>query len=1014
MKILKKLLRIIGIFTLSVILFMLLLVVVAKIYEDKLASFTMEKLEDEISAPMSIGNVSLIPLFSFPRLSAEINDFWIGDPNSQNADTLFFIKSLKLSLDSRDLINGIYAISKLEISGLDFDYITDKNGKPNIDFLLKAFADTVPGTTNEKAAFPLDLSTEKFKIKNIHINYYDSLSLSGGQVFIPEIGIKAKVKNSVYSGKAKGGFVLSHCSFKETRIDQMESCAVNFDIRYENNKVRIKKLSIISEGINLGVKGVFSLGDTLSIDAGVEAKTLDFDILKKYVPKSYLEDYGIINIGGMMDFSAAIKGKYADSTLLPTLNADVAFRNIRLQTAAYPAIDTMNLRLKLNSGEKPDLSEAVTNIINLDIVSSKSHAHLEGKIDGFRKPRYRLSSNLDINLRELETFIPYSLAQNIEGNIAATIKTKGVLQQKIPDDYADYILENSTISVNVREVSAILSDSLKMEGFNAAMSFTSEKPGDKKITIDKLSLKSEALNLNLQNSSLSLMLSGKLADPGKLRADILSLRLQSGENQLIGSGKIKNLETPEFDIKSNIVIKLDDLKSFLPDTVIKNMAGLIELSIISKGKIHADSLDLQLFPLLFENSDLDIALKDVSLAFPDSIMDIDSVSARISLKNDILNIDDLSATYKGLKLEMDSSLIRNIYKAVVLNKNEELYVNTHIKIGDVIFDDFKQLMAIGPTKTGKETIPSNDTGTAAEARNWTFLVHGSATVKSFIVDSSTIEGFHINRLHINDISTLFKLTDSSYVVDKFKFRVFEGEMNNSLNYKIRDDGTQSVSVHSRIQNMNIRTLLRDMDNFGMDSLITSKNISGLLTTDLNTFIPIDDSVLIDKMMVSGDLTLEKGGVYNYAPARQIAKFTSIKELDNIQFKTLRSNIFMFKNKLYVPRTDIVSNAIDIAAFGMQSLDGDSEYHLELHLSNILFGKSKKRNKKQDKSGEEIDKGTLKKNSQKIKYVVKGDKSKVARDSREERDKMMNKIRVQKKMLDFIFFPKNIHYSTDSD
>jgi hypothetical protein len=249
-------------------------------------------------------------------------------------------------------------------------------------------------------------------------------------------------------------------------------------------------------------------------------------------------------------------------------------------------------------------------------------------------------------------------------------------------------------------------------------------------------------------------------------------------------------------------------------------------------------------------------------------------------------------------------------------------------------------------------------------------------------------------------------------MDQFKFKAFEGEMNNSIHYKLREDGTSSVSTRNLISNMNMRTLLRDMDNFGLDSLITYQNISGLLSTDLNTFVPIEDSVRLDKMMISGDLTLEKGGVYDYAPAQEISKFTGIKELDNIQFKTLRSNIFMFKNKLYVPRTNIVSNAIDIAAFGMQSLEGDNEYHLEIHLSNILFGKSKRRNKKQDTSGEEIDEESLKKSSRKIRYAVIDGESKVGLDTKDSREDMMNKIRVQRKMLDFIFFPKNIHYNTD--
>jgi hypothetical protein len=357
--------------------------------------------------------------------------------------------------------------------------------------------------------------------------------------------------------------------------------------------------------------------------------------------------------------------------------------------------------------------------------------------------------------------------------------------------------------------------------------------------------------------------------------------------------------------------------------------------------------------------------------------------------------------------------VQNIYKAVLLNQNEELYLKTHVKLGDIFYDDFKHLMAIN-ANAETMTNSTDESSTADEPQNWTFLIHGSASVNSLNIDSTVIEGYTINQLHLDDMSTLFKLTDSTYIIDQFKFKAFEGEMNNSVHYKKREDGTQSVSAHNVIQNMNIRTLLKDMDNFGMDSLLSYENISGLFSTDLNTFIPIDDSLLIDKMMVSGDVVLEKGGIYDYPPAQEISRLPGLKELDNLQFKTLRSNIFMFKNKLYVPRTNIVSNAIDIAAFGMQSMAVDCEYHLEVHLSNILFGKSNKRNKKQNKSGEEIDEESIKKASHKVRYSILEGESKVKRDTKESRDAMINKIRVQQKMLDFIFFPKNIHYSTAID
>lgn len=1086
MRILKKLMKVGGIIIVSVILFMILVVVGATIFEDKLASFTMERLEDEINAPMSIGKVSINPLFSFPRLSAEINDFWIGDPNSKNSDTLFFISNFKIALNSWDLINGIYTMYKVEISGLDFDYIISKNGKSNIDFLLYAFVDTSREIPNKSVAIPLNLTANKFKLENIYINYYDSLHLTGARVFIPEITLKAKTKNDIYSGKTEGSFVLSHCFFKETKLDEMESCTITFDLEYEDNEANIKKLSINSEGINLGMEGMIRLSDTITINANLEAKildfdilkkyipnkfshlygntnlaqmesvslnlkmeyednnaniekllihsegihldmegtvsfsdtlnidanlnalSLDFDILKKYIPNQYLKEYEIINFGGIVDISAQIKGKYADSTLLPLVNADMKFRNISLQTVDYPRIDTMNLTVHITNGEKLDLSEAAVNITSLEIVSPKSYVYLEGSIKGLNNPQYNLRSNLDINLMEFENIIPDSVAQNLEGNISAFIKTRGVLPKIIPDDFVDYVLDKSTFSINFKKVSALLSDSLQVEDFSADINYSPQKSGAKKIQINKLNLKSEALNLHLQNTSLTVILSGKVSNPKTMSADLQSFRVQSGNSQIVGSGKVKNFETPEFDIKTSIILNLEELMVFVPDSLIKKMTGTIKANIQSKGKINADSLDVQLFPILFENSIFDLTFNNISLAFPDSIMNIDNLSAKISLKNDMLNIDDFSAIYNGLKFEIDSSLVQNIYKAVLLNQKEELYIKTHIKLGDILFDDFKQLMDLETTNN------DIDTNITTEEQNWTFMIHGSASVNSFIIDSTAFKDFNINRLHINDMSALFKLTDSSYIVDQFKFKVFEGEMNNSLHYKVREDGTQSLSSHNLIQNMNIRTLLRDMDNFGMDSIITYENISGLFSTDLNTFVQIDDSILIDKMMVSGEITLEKGGVYNFSPAQEISNFTSIKELDNIQFKTLRSNIFMYKNKLYFPRTNIVSNALDIAAFGMQSMLGDSEYHLEVHLSNILFGKSKKRNKKQDKSGEEIDEKSLKKSSQKVRYTVTEGKSKVGRDTKDARDEMMNKIRVQKKMLDFIFFPKNIHYNTDID
>lgn len=1076
---------------------MILTVVAAKIFEDKLAEFTVEKLESKIDAPMSVGKVSLIPLFSFPRLSAEINKLYIGDPQTQYNDTLFFINSLKIGLDSWDLIHGIYTIDEMKISGLDIDYEIDSAGKSNIDFIVDAFVVPDQEVKSDTVSTPLDLSAEKLKLENIHVSYYDSLNNFGSEITIPKITITAKAKNSIYRGKAVGGFVLSNSIFKDTKLNKMESCTVGFDLEYKDKEAKISELSIISDGINLGVEGTFEIDDTLILNTIIKANNLDLDILKKYlpdqyaayfsdvnlgqmesisidanmsygnnnvdvknllidsdavdlamegtmvnsdtvsinaeikslhlnfdflkrfIPKQYYNEYGITDLGGILDISGDIEGKLADSTILPLFNANVSFSELYLKTVDYPQVDNANLLVKISSGEKTDLSEASIDIENIKVISGENNLRLEGNVSGLENTQYSIRSNMAVNLSDFEDLIPDSLAHGIKGSITASIKTSGIMPKQITEEFMDNVLDNTIISLKIKDVGAVLTDSLRVESFSTDIKYAPQGSGAKEININNLYAKSSTLNLNLEKSSILAIVSGDISEPLKMSANLKSIKIKNGESQIIGNGEISNLETPEFDIKTNIILSLEELEPFVPDSLINSMEGIIVAYVKSKGKINPDSLDNQIFPILFENSILDLALKNICLAFPDSTMDVDNFSARIGLKNDILSINNLSANYNGLEFGMDSSIVKNIYSTIILNKSEELYVKTHISFGDFIFDDFKHLLPIDAPESEGATNPTvekttSDSNITGVSRNWTYLIYGSASINSIIVDSTALEGFDINRLHINDLSTLCKITDSSYIIDQFKFKVFEGEMDNSFNYKLRKDGTQSVSSHNIVRNMNVHTMLKDMDNFGMDSVISYENISGLFSTDLHTFVPIDDSIRIDKMLVSGDITLEKGGVYDYAPATEISKFTSIKELDNIQFKTLRSNIFMFKNKLYVPRTNIVSNALDIAAFGMQDLDGDCEYHLELHLSNILFGKSKRRNKKQDKSGEEVDEKSLKKNSRKIKYAITDKKSKVGLDTKDSRNDMMNKIRVQKKMLDFIFLPKNIHYNTSPE
>lgn len=1080
----------------SVLLFLIVVVLVAKLFESDLASIAMDELGSEIGAPVSVGKVSAIPLFSFPRFSAEINDLWMGEPGSKKSDSVFYLRSVKVGLDTWDLINGKYTIDKLEISGLNFDYYINTKGKSNIDFLIDAFADTTkaatempPDTSRTTAA--LFLTAQKGRLADISIRYFDTTTNTAATVYIPQVDFRVKTENDEFEVDAEGSLLVNNCCFEDTRLDLMDSGALDFKINYNDGKLRIERLVISSEGIRLGLRGeagignaittdiqidadeidfdilkkyipedlvqyipdlksgdvapvylgvkmkyqdedvvldalnlktegldlgldgTFKLGDTISVDADFEANKIDYGKIKKFIPEKLLNEYGIVDFGGEMALSVMISGQYADSTLMPGIVADVSLKNLKVVTRDYPEVSALNFNGIITNGNVSNPDNTTIDVSKLEVFTPQSSVKLTGNFEGIQKMKYDLNTSVQVSLPEFAKYIPDTLAQNLQGEISAEMQTSGILPDSITDAFIDEVLNKSAFKVKCNNISGIFTDSLTLDNLNADIKYKAGLSGSKNIKIDNLAVKSSGLNVDLVNSSAEMDITGQLADFSGLKIDVKSLRVQQGLNLFSGAATISNPENPEFSMNASIAVKLDELMPFVPDSLIHSMTGNVNMFMRSQGKIDFDKVEDELMPILFNNSRFEVACNDVSVSFPDSIMNFDKLSVDLSYEKDLLTIPKIAAEYNGLPVEADSTIVKNMYKTLLLNQPERLFVNTHINIGDIDFKDFEYLLALNSSVADSAKIePEEEQLADDEPQNWNFLIHGSAAVKSFSIDSTEFEGYRVNRLHLQDISTLFKLTDTAYIADQFKFKAFGGEANNSVHYKKRKSGLETISSHHVLKDIDIRMMLKDLDNLGQDSLITWQNITGKLSTDLDMTCHVEDPFPIDKLIISGDIVLAEGGVYDYAPAQEMSTLPGLKDLDNLQFKTLRSNIFMHKGRIWVPRTNIVSNALDIAAFGMFDMNYDYDYHLEVHLSDIIFGKSKKRNRKQNAKGDEIDQETLKKSSRKIRYADVDGEKKMGLDTKNSREEMMNKIRTQRRLLDFIFFPKNIHYNTD--
>jgi purine-nucleoside phosphorylase len=65
-------------------------------------------------------------------------------------------------------------------------------------------------------------------------------------------------------------------------------------------------------------------------------------------------------------------------------------------------------------------------------------------------------------------------------------------------------------------------------------------------------------------------------------------------------------------------------------------------------------------------------------------------------------------------------------------------------------------------------------------------------------------------------------------------------------------------------------------------------------------------------------------------------------LIKLEFNTLKTDLFVHEDKVYIPQTDVESSALDMSFAAMYNVaNEDYQAHLEMHLKDVLMGKSKK-------------------------------------------------------------------------
>lgn len=1047
-KIIKKTTKILLISILSLIILIGIFVGIALNSEKTITDMALKEVSSMFDAQVKVDEVKLLIFRSFPYATVEFSGFKLEASNvdkqdslkTEMNDTILNLRKLYVSLKTKPLLKNKIEIQKVEIEGFTFNYFVDKTGKGNLDFLMASDSTAVEQadtTTAETSSSILDVLLSNLTIRDVTVNFKDKNMQAAAHIHIPKMDIAGRILDKYYKGSLNGKIVVTNTGFENTKINLMKETSLSFNIDYDNGKVNIESLNFLTDGAKLIAKGNASLGDSIFVDMGVDLLGVDFKELSKYAPDEILEEFGILNIKGMLDVRTKINGYVYDTILLPQVVTNVKLYQTSIKTRDYPMLKNMACEGVITVPNPNDMSSMSADFKYFNIATPQSKINVAFKVTNFENPAYSVKSDIALTLDEFNDYLPDSTVEYITGTMHLKLATYGVLPNDLGMNSADYFMDRTTIDVELNNINTAIDAETEIKDFSTRFTY---KPS-RHMSIENLTVDVPSYGIKIDNITVMAKLLGKVRDMDNMGVNIDSLYFKMGNTNLTAKASVNGLDAPQYTLQSVLNLDLDELHPLIPDTLVTHIAGKISLDVNSYGKINMDSIDTQAMKIAFEQTKLKLNIENFSIEMPDdTLTKVDNFNLVFAMANDTIKIDKLYANAQGIDFKMDSTEIWNVYKAFLLEqKDQKVIVQTHINLGDLDYATFEPFLAedstaaettVGTSNNNSSagSVAANSTTNASANKTENKISQTNAVSDTLGTEESympqyiargtfAVKSFKYGDILIEDISTKFRVDDSLYVADEFKLKAFGGEMNTSAVYDTRQDTQIVVYFKNVMKELDIHKMLLDGNNFDQDEF-TSDNITGILTSEVDgrIFFTNDFDVIYDQMIVKGDFKLKNGAIYNYEPLAELSKMPipGLKGLDSLIFQTLTSQVFIYKNNIYFPQTDIVSSATDISAYGMQSFDDDYEYHLKLYLRDVFFSKNKKLLKEQgfDSDAGENEKGA-RKGLELVAKDIQGD-TKYGADNKSLQRIMTTKVRLQNRGLSLIFHPKLVNFSTKLD
>ena len=415
--------------------------------------------------------------------------------------------------------------------------------------------------------------------------------------------------------------------------------------------------------------------------------------------------------------------------------------------------------------------------------------------------------------------------------------------------------------------------------------------------------------------------------------DLKTFSASLAKGKIAGSIRIDNFSSPNITASINADLLLDDVQHLLKiDTIwnyaIESLGGSMKVNMEYKGKLNNSGKYVRTD---FQHMTLsgDVTLENASMKIKNSALLFDSINGSFALHDNNMTLNSFSG-----KTPKSDFYLHGVLKDVLaytLTDDADIDVDATFQANNFDLNEFLLNQQ------------------ASSKRDTVYKIHFSPRL-NFVLNSD-IGHLSFRKFEANNVRGTFQLRNQKLIGDPISFSTMDGSVTASGMIDGTNDSLLLVTCDANLKKLNITKLFSQFEDFGQNTM-THANLKGIGTAEVQ-FASVwksDLTVDMNKLYVRSNLSIEKGELIKFEPMKSLSKYIAVSELEDIKFPAMQNVIEIKDQKIFIPKMDIQSSALDLTLSGTHSFHNDIDYHIKVLLSDILFQKARKAKRENSEFG----------------------------------------------------------------